>query len=81
MGGGSYAEGQYFRVSSGLVGTAEGFDARLQELARGRAAVAKYRPQIAKSRWLRSRRGGEVISRERSRNGSAGCRIAGDARA
>ena len=70
MRGGFQAERQHFGVGRRLVGTAEDFDAGLQELARAVAAVTEHGTEIAIARRLAGERRGEVIARHR--NGEVG---------
>ena len=52
--------------ASGLVGTAEGFDAALQEFTGQAAAVAENRAEIAIALRATGGRGGEIVARHRN---------------
>ena len=56
MRGGFQAERQHFGIGRRLVGTAEGFDAGLQEFGRLVAAVAEHRAEIAEAGRLAGER-------------------------
>ena len=69
-GGGFQPEREHLGVGRRLVGTAEGFDAGLQEFGGAVAAVTENRAEIAEAGGFAGRRRGEIVARHR--NGEVG---------